>query len=258
VPLLAALYEQRLQAPGPQHRDTREVYLDLYDMLVAAEQQEAAVQLAERHLAAVRSKVGDKDRQTLLALNKLAGAYSSRKQPTKAIPLFEQAVRLSVELYGPDDADTLLVRRNLSGAYRADKRPDDAARTLEEGVKEVEMKLGKDHPTTLKAVFDLGAHYQQARRYNDAATAFRRVLDTRSRVLGRDHVETLQAMYRLAQAQLLRGELTEAEQLLGECQKRLVALQQPPEQLGKQVEAAQKTLELRKKQAAAGDKAEQP
>src|SRR5262245_19186138 len=98
VPVLRALYEQRAVSPGPQHRDAREVFLDLYDALAGSDQLAAAVTLTEEHLAAVRRKAGDKDRQTLLAMNKLALAYQAAKQPELAVPLAEQAAALSSEL----------------------------------------------------------------------------------------------------------------------------------------------------------------
>jgi tetratricopeptide (TPR) repeat protein len=98
----------------------------------------------------------------------LATAYQEAGQLDKALPLYEQTLKLTKTRLGPDHPDTLRSMGNLAWAYWRAKELDKSVPLFEETLKRQEAKLGRDHPATQVTVANLGVNYKDAGRLKEA------------------------------------------------------------------------------------------
>jgi tetratricopeptide (TPR) repeat protein len=109
-------------------------------------------------------------------MNNLALGYRDAGQLDKALPLYEETLKLMKAKLGPDHPDTLTSMNNLALGYRAAGQLDKALPLLEETLKLRKAKLGPDHPDTLTSMNNLavGLPGRRAARQGVAAVTRRR------------------------------------------------------------------------------------
>src|SRR5262249_20928000 len=95
------------------------------------------------------------DPGTLTSMNNLASSYYFAGQLDRALPLYEETLKLRKAKLGADHSDTLLSMHYLAISYAAGGRTQEALRLDEETVQRRKAKLGPNHPQTLKSVNNL-------------------------------------------------------------------------------------------------------
>jgi tetratricopeptide (TPR) repeat protein len=156
---------------------------------------------------------------TMLAAERLAGAYLTAGRADAAIPWFQWVADSLADTLGPDRREVIEARRRLGHAFVA-ARQFPAAITVLEGVgPEFEQLCGPGHVDTLGARDELAAAYLVAGRADDAVTLYRRTLADRERAQGDRHPQTMTTRHGLADAYLAGGRAKDAVA----CYKRVVA-----------------------------------
>jgi tetratricopeptide (TPR) repeat protein len=117
-----------------------------------------------------------------------------------ALPLLEEALRLTKAKLGPDHPHTLTAMNNLAGGYQAAGKLDLALPLYEEALRLMRAKLGPDHPLTLTTVDNLASAYRATGRLSEVIALFERVRDAKIAKLGPDHPDTLKTLNNLAWA----------------------------------------------------------
>ncbi|HTW02279.1 MAG TPA: tetratricopeptide repeat protein [Streptosporangiaceae bacterium] len=154
--------------------------------------------------------LGGGHRDTLLAGQRLAGAYLAAGRADEAIPWFRWILDTLASKLGPDHHDVIEARRRLGHAYVAALQLPAAITALERAVPQFERVLGPGHPDTLGARDELAAAYLAAGRSSDAITLYRGTLSDRERSQGDRHPQTMTTRHGLADAYLVSGRAKEA------------------------------------------------
>ncbi|MEV2255214.1 tetratricopeptide repeat protein [Streptomyces sp. NPDC050147] len=192
--------------------DTRNA--DLGYGLLAAGDAVRAVPLFEE---AVREGVGARqaadDRNALTARHNLAVAHLMADAPERALPLFQEVLRIREESLGPDHPDTLNSRRHLADAYRETGEFGEAASLYEQTFIARERDLGPQDPDTLAALGLLAYARQRAGGPALALPLYERAVTGMERALGPLDIGTLTARNGLAGAYQEAGDLTRAVEL---------------------------------------------
>ncbi len=81
---------------------------------------------------------------------------------TRALPLFEDTLKLWKANFGPDHPGSLSTMINLAQAYPDAGKPDLSLPLAEETFKLAKAKLGTDHLVTLRSMNMLASAYQVA------------------------------------------------------------------------------------------------
>ena len=147
---------------------------------------------------------------TLLASERLAGAYLAAGQAAAACPWFWWIANRQARVLGPDHPGTVAARRNLGHALVAASQISEALPVLEAAAGDYERIRGADHPETLDGRDELAAAYHAAGRFTDAIRLYRRTLADRERTQGRQHPDIMTTRQKLAAACLADGQLKDA------------------------------------------------
>jgi tetratricopeptide (TPR) repeat protein len=163
--------------------------------------------------------LGGGNRDTVLAGERLAGAYLAAGRADDAIPWFQWVLDTKTQKLGPDHRDVIDARRRVGHALVAALQLPAAITVLERAVLKFEHVSGPAHVDTLGARDELAAAYLAAGQYSDAITLYRRTLADREGAQGERHPETMTTRQGLADACLADGRAKEA----AAAYKRLVA-----------------------------------
>ena len=147
---------------------------------------------------------------TMLAGQRLAGAYLAAGRADDAIPWVQWALDNLTHKLGPDHPDVIEARRRLGHALVAAGRFPASITVLETAVPQFEQVCGPEHAGTLGARDELAAAYLAAGQYPDAITLYRRTLADRERAQGPRHPQTMTTRHGLADAYLASGRAKEA------------------------------------------------
>jgi tetratricopeptide (TPR) repeat protein len=147
-------------------------------------------------------------------MGNLAEGYRAAGQRDRALPLYEETLKLTKAKLGPDHPDTLRSMNNLAGGYRAAGKLDRALPLYEETLKLTKAKLGPDHPDTLRSMNNLAAGYWSTGKLDRSVPLFEDALKLQKAKLGADHPDTLQTMANLGVNYKDAGRLAEALPLL--------------------------------------------
>jgi tetratricopeptide (TPR) repeat protein len=132
-------------------------------------------------------------------MNELAIAYCSAGDAVRAIPLFEETLKVMRAKFGPEYPDTLSVMNNLAGAYRSAGDVAKAISLLEETLKLQKVKIGRAHPDTLQSTRNLAWILATCRddRFRDGRRAVELAHEASEAVVYKDAsiVRTLAAAY---------------------------------------------------------------
>jgi tetratricopeptide (TPR) repeat protein len=167
-------------------------------------------------------------------MNNLAGGYKNAGQFDKALPLYEQTVKLLKANLGPDHPATLSCRSNLAAAYRAAGQFDKAQPLYEQAVEFMKANLGPNHPETLnglRKLSDLLAQYGsflvQSGAYEEAEVRLRKCLTIRQLLVDQSiEIRSEQlgvAPWQVASAGMLLGSALLGQKKFNEAEHLLVA-----------------------------------
>jgi tetratricopeptide (TPR) repeat protein len=95
-------------------------------------------------------------------MSSLASGYRAAGQLDRALPLYEETLRLRKAKLGPDHPHTLRSMSSLAAGYRAAGQLDRALPLFEETLRLRKAKLGPDHPDTLTSMNNLASGYKAA------------------------------------------------------------------------------------------------
>jgi tetratricopeptide (TPR) repeat protein len=147
---------------------------------------------------------------TLLAGQRLAGAYLAAGRADDAILWFQWLLDGLTGRLGPDHRDVIEARRRLGHGLVAALQLPAAITVLERAVLQFEQVCGPGHADTLGARDELAAAYLAAGHYSDAITLYRRTLADRERTQGTQHPQTMTTRHGLADSYLASGRAKEA------------------------------------------------
>ncbi|MSU36421.1 MAG: tetratricopeptide repeat protein [Pedosphaera sp.] len=103
----------------------------------------------------------------------LADTYRRAGKLDQALPLHEEALKLTKTKLGPYDEETLRMMGNLVITYKQAGKLDQALPLAEETLKLMKAKLGPDHPETLLSMLNLALNYKQTGKLDQALPLFR-------------------------------------------------------------------------------------
>jgi tetratricopeptide (TPR) repeat protein len=101
-------------------------------------------------------------------MSNLAAAYQAAGKRDRALPLFEETLKLRKAKLGAEHPDTLTSMNNLAGLYWRQQRLDRSIPLFEETLQLREKNLGRQHPDTLQTRANLGVNYKDAGRLAEA------------------------------------------------------------------------------------------
>jgi tetratricopeptide (TPR) repeat protein/tRNA A-37 threonylcarbamoyl transferase component Bud32 len=178
-----------------------------------------AVRLFTAARATFSAQLGPDHPDTLASMGSLAEGYYAAGQLDKALPLYEETLKLLRAKLGPDHPDTLIGMNNLGQGYQAAGQLDKALPLFEETLKLMRAKLGPDHFETLTSMNNLGDCYRAAGRLDKALPLFEETVKVKRAKLGPDHPDTLTSMVNLALGYQHAGQLDKALPLFEETLK---------------------------------------
>jgi tetratricopeptide (TPR) repeat protein len=101
-------------------------------------------------------------------------AYQSTEDSYRALPLFEETLRLMKAKLGAEHPTTLTIMNNLAHAYKDAGDLDRALPLFVDTLRLMNAKLGADHPHTLASTANLAGAYQTAGDLDRALLLFER------------------------------------------------------------------------------------
>ena len=172
-----------------------------------------ATALAERYLAAMKSRYGEEHPKYATALVSLASRFKAQGRNADAEPLYSRALAIRERVLGPGNMFTLVSVNNLAHCYQNLGRYGEAEPLLKRALEGFEREFGPDDALTLAIVNNLGSLYRDRGRYAEAEPLYRRALESRERVLGKEDPDTLESVSILAHLYEAQGRYAEAETL---------------------------------------------
>ena len=208
APLLQEALALREARFGPDHPETGYALNDLaYYYHFESDQPEQAGPLYERALGIFQAAGSEAIVPTLL--NNLGAFHTTMGSPEKAVPLLDEAIRLSRAVYGPDHMEAAFPLLTLGRTYVALGQPARAEAALREALALREAALGPSHMTVGVTLEALGVALHEQGRFEAAAAALRRARSVLQAALDPDHREVAHVEVKLADA-LLAGRRPEA------------------------------------------------
>jgi tetratricopeptide (TPR) repeat protein len=164
-----------------------------------------------RDLAAVSDRVlGPGHPDTLVAGERLAGAYLTAGRAAEAVSLFQWVLTARFGELGGDHPGTIAARHNLGHALVATNQLADAVTVLDQAVGDYERARGPDHLDTAGAREDLAAAYRAAGQFADAIRLYQRTLADRERIQEPRHPDAMTTRQKLAGTYLADGQIKKA------------------------------------------------
>jgi tetratricopeptide (TPR) repeat protein len=149
-------------------------------------------------------------------MGNLAGGYKDAGQLDKALPLYEETLRLMKAKLGPDHPDTLQSMNNLAGGYKDAGQLAKALPLYEEAARGVEeRRFQHEHarriiPNTIRA-------YEQAKQFEQAASWRQKWLAHLKATAGADSPAYAGELAKHGLSSLEHQQWTDAKKLLREC-----------------------------------------
>jgi serine/threonine protein kinase/tetratricopeptide (TPR) repeat protein len=156
-----------------------------------------------------RSQLGPNHPDTIIALNNLAGVHNKAGNADQAVPLYEEALRLTRN--ASSDPVTLVgLLNNLAATYLIDGRFTEAAGLWEEALQTERRRGATNQESALKIMNNLARASEAAGRFEEAESLSRETLKLRQQHQKETHPDTLNAMGNLGWSCLLGGKDDEA------------------------------------------------
>jgi tetratricopeptide (TPR) repeat protein len=162
---------------------------------------------------AQKKKLGDKNLDTLAAINNLGKLWRETGKFKDAENMHRQALEGRKSLLGREHPDVLDSLRDLAIAVCGQGDYGRAEQINLESLEGRVRVLGNSHLDTLISLSDLGVILWYQGKYKDAEEVNRRALSGRERVLGADHPDTLTSVSILAGVLQYQGKYEAAEEM---------------------------------------------
>jgi CHAT domain-containing protein len=161
----------------------------------------------------MHAEANPEDKARLSALDDKVGQLHEAGKFNEAIPIAEEALKLSEKAFGPDDPQTanhlyLLALVYMSMDYYAKAEP-----LFQRSLKINEKVLGPEHPSIASDLNNLGDVNRSMDDYAKAEPLYQRALKIRENVLGHDHPGTAVTLTSLAWLYFSIGDYVKAEAL---------------------------------------------
>jgi tetratricopeptide (TPR) repeat protein len=177
---------------------------------------EAAEKLIRIAVGGCTKLLGEKDPQTLMAMNVFATLLIDLGKLDECEPIARKAVQISIEVLGEKHVATLGRMNTLGLLLDEQAKHGEALEIRLKTLALYQTVLGKEHPNTLTSMHNLAATLEAKGKYDDAESLYRKTLDLKKKVLGNEHPSTLNGMYELAFLLGKQGQYDEAELLYRE------------------------------------------
>ena len=174
----------------------------------------SAEPLLEQALGLAREAGGDRDPQTITALDALAAVVWYKGDYRRSAELYSQVVAARRATLGDAHRATLKAQYDLSSAYQGVGRLQDAETLLRTTLGQQRASFGDGDLDTLASLNNLQALYYQAKRYEEALPLAEQVQQGEARVLGPDHPKSLSSLHNLGSVHQKLGHFEEAEEML--------------------------------------------
>jgi len=200
----------------------RKYLKELNKLLIKANQNGSyskGIELAEKAYKYAVNNFGEKDEDTLISINNLAGIYRDRGNYAKAEQLYKRCLSLSEEILGPDDPSISITINNLGLLYKSQGKYSEAEQLYKKSLTISEEYLGSKHPFTITIINNLGALYNAQGKYAETESMYIKSLKLSEEILGLKHQDTLISINNLAYLYKKQGKYTEAEPLYEKCLK---------------------------------------
>jgi CHAT domain-containing protein len=185
-----------------------------------------AIQLAQKFLTIVESRVGPNHPNVAQTLDILAYLHQTIKLYSDAEALYKRSLAIRENTFSPGHFTVTHTLINLAELYRTQGRHNDAEPLLKRSLANQEKLLGPNNPAVAASVDALALLYGAQARFADAEPLAKRSLTIRENALGLDHLDVAFSLYVLGDLYLNQQRIGEAEVLL----KRATAIQE--KQLG--------------------------
>ncbi|HEX4329414.1 MAG TPA: CHAT domain-containing tetratricopeptide repeat protein, partial [Burkholderiales bacterium] len=199
VPLLQQAYGAHVQQQGERHPDTLRSQGDLVSVLVLVRPQEA-LPLAEALLRLRRETLGEKNPQTLAAMESLGFVYYKLSRYEDELALDRQLLELRNQTLGEKHPQSLRSLRGVAIDYQNLNRQADSLPLLEQALRLTTEALGERHEDSRRLLVDVANANLFLSRYAEALRLYARNLELSSALFGADGLQTLQAMSMVATA----------------------------------------------------------
>jgi WD40 repeat protein/serine/threonine protein kinase/tetratricopeptide (TPR) repeat protein len=184
----------------------------LIEAYTKAGERDKVANLLQKQLDTKKTALGPDHPQTLKSMNELGVFYWQLRQFNKAIPVFEELVKLQEAKLGRDHPETLHSLANLGVNYKDSGQLKEAIPILEEA-----HRATKKHPDLLFVSGNLVEVYAQAGETDKVVHFVQDHLPVVRKALPKDSAELAQQLAMLALSLLQVKAYTEAEPLTREC-----------------------------------------
>jgi tetratricopeptide (TPR) repeat protein len=207
-PHAEALFE-RITATVPVQALQTDVGLSVARLVSAQGDLVGARRLQERVVEARKRMLGEDHRDTLVAIDDLAGTLWDQADDAGALRLRKAVLEARTRILGEEHPETLESMSAVASSLELSDRA--GARKLHERVFKARIRaLGEEHPDTLAS---MSAFAQQLDDVPQMCLLLQRVFEVRRRVLGEDHLDTLESMSILASVLWAQGDESGARRL---------------------------------------------
>ena len=198
--------------------DTRQLLIDRVRYLWKRGELEAGEDLGRRLHELWITKLGERDRQTLLLRFQLANVLRTQGRFEEAL-LYDQDTRArQQEVLSPDHPYTLMTAGSIGADLRALGRFQEALDLDLETYEKFKDMFGEEHARTMAIAHNLAIDYRFTGQYREARDLDRGNLDRRSSVLGPLHPYTLTTKAALAEDLRSLGDFNGSVEMLQEFQ----------------------------------------
>jgi tetratricopeptide (TPR) repeat protein len=182
---------------------------------------------------------------TITSLNNLAGGYDVSGQVDKALPLYEETLRLRRAKLGAEHPQSLISLNNLALTYRDVGEHARAEPLFVQLLELQKKKLGPEHPAVAATLANLGVSLLGQKKYPEAEVNLRASLAVRAKAQP-DAWTTSHTKSLLGASLLGQDRYAEAEPLLLDGYRRMSrqAAAIPPQQKVHLAEAAERVVRL--------------
>lgn len=151
--------------------------------------------------------------QSPAALDKLQSrvhALLDAGQAADAVPVAEQAAKLSTHIFGPDTPQTASSYDDLAQAWRDAGQPRRGLVAAQRALSIREKAFGPQHPSVAKSEETLADLYQRAGDYPRARRAYERALAIREKTFGANHPSVARTLDLMAAMDRQAGDAADA------------------------------------------------
>ncbi len=154
-----------------------------------------AENMYEKMLDTSRSKLGQRDANTIRFISYLAMVYTyegrfDQRRYNEAEKLYKTAIEDANKAFGPDSINAFYPLYGLGMLYLEQGKYKDAEQKLLKAYEISANKLSEDDPETLNVMNGLAKVYKAEKQYENAEKLFNDTVESRSRLLGWNHPDT--------------------------------------------------------------------